>query len=97
MKESPLSPVDSVKFTDDGMTYNDGDAIVRLRRNMPGSVDVSFSDEDCRAYMHDLCIAICGSTEGRPEYYKAGKRLGGLHSSAFNSQVYERLKFPEFF
>lgn len=73
------------------------DVIVRLRRNMPGNEDVSFSDEDCRAYMHDLCVAIFGSTEGHPEHYEARERLGGFYSPAFDLRVYKQLKFPENF
>ncbi|MBR3313077.1 MAG: hypothetical protein IKG18_02950 [Atopobiaceae bacterium] len=73
------------------------DTIVRLRGNMHGSEDVSFSDEDCRAYMRDLCIAIFGSTEGHPEHYEARERLGGFCSPTFDSRVYEQLKFPEIF
>ena len=73
------------------------DVIVRLHRNMPGNEDVSFSDEDCKAYMHDLCIAIFGSTEGHPEHYEARERLGGFYSPAFDARVYKQLKFPEFF
>lgn len=73
------------------------DVIVRLHRNMPGNEDVSFSDEDCKAYMHDLCIAIFGSTEGHPEHYEARERLGGFYSPAFDARVYKQLKFPEIF
>ena len=71
------------------------DTIVRLRGNMRGNEDISFSDEDCKAYMHDLCIAIFGQTEGHPEHYEARERLGGFHSPAFDSRVYKQLKFPE--
>ena len=73
------------------------DTVVRLRGNMPGNEDASFSDEDCRAYMHDLCIAIFGSIEGHPEHYEARERLGGFYSPAFDSRVYKQLKFPEVF
>lgn len=69
--------------------------ITRLRRNMPGEDQPEFTDADCKAYMHDLCVAIYGTAEGHPKYYESKEQLGGFYSSSFDARVYKQLKFDE--
>lgn len=69
------------------------DTITRLRRNMYADDQSEFTDADCKAYMHDLCMAIYGTPDGHPEYYEAKDRLGGFYSPSFDSRVYKQLSF----
>ena len=56
-----------------------------------GSADIT--EEDCKAYMHDLCRVIYGSEGAAADYGEICNRLGRFASGAFSEAVYKRLKF----
>lgn len=71
------------------------DIITRLPNNMHADNQQEFTDADCKAYMHNLCIAIYGSPESHPEHYEAISHLDGFYFPSFDARVYKQLAFKD--
>lgn len=69
--------------------------IARPCSNIHADNQQEFTDAGCKAYMHDLCMAIYGTPEGHPEYYEAMSHLGGSYSPSFDGRVYKQLAFND--
>lgn len=65
--------------------------IERLKRNFYMNEELGISTDDCKDYMHDLCIAIFGENRSYSERFEAKDRVGA--SAAFNKKVFVQLKF----
>ena len=67
------------------------DAVKRQRNGLNTEI-ANITEEDCKAYMHDLCMVIYGSERFTVGYSEARQRLGDFMPEAFNEVVYKRLK-----
>lgn len=69
------------------------DILQHYRGFVSSGDDYEYTDEDCRSYLHDLCVVIYGSRKNDREYYESYNRIDDDFSQSRLQKIYKRLKF----